>query len=76
MANMVPVLRALGGFIGFLLFMYALTTALAAVFAIFEVARWFDTYRSSHRDQRSGSKVAAKQQQRCADPSDYLKSVQ
>ena len=44
--DMVPVLRALGGFIGFLLFMYALTTALAAVFAIFEVARWFDTYRS------------------------------
>jgi hypothetical protein len=33
--------------LGFLLFAYALMTALAATFAIFRVAFWFDEYRNS-----------------------------
>jgi hypothetical protein len=43
--DIADVLRIAGGFIGYLLFMYALVTALAAVFAIFRVALWFDEYR-------------------------------
>jgi hypothetical protein len=39
-------LRYVGATIGGFLFLYALATAMAAVLAIFEIAQWFDRYRS------------------------------
>jgi hypothetical protein len=48
-SQVAAVLRPLSDFLGFFLFIYALATAVAAVFAIFEVARWFDSYRTAQQ---------------------------
>lgn len=45
-ATPAAVVQAVYGFFGFLLFTYAIGTAVAAVFAIFEVAGWFDKYKA------------------------------
>jgi hypothetical protein len=51
-SHIATVLRVLGGFFGFWLFMYALTSALATVFAIFEVAGWYDSFRAMNANLR------------------------
>lgn len=43
-------------FIGFMLFVYALMTAIAATLAVFRVAYWFDTFKNM---EKAGEKPAA-----------------
>ncbi|MCU7494750.1 MAG: hypothetical protein HF314_12085 [Ignavibacteria bacterium] len=50
------ILRTIGWFLGFFLFIYALFTAIAATMAIFRLTRWFDIYSGKNISKRKNPK--------------------